>query len=108
MTRPIQARIHRDALAHNYTVAKQLSPRSQALAVIKADGYGHGYARVARALPHADGFAMLNLENAIALREVSQAERRLETGSGFAGRQVQVGELVNDFFCLPGAQQCLR
>ncbi|MFO1233874.1 MAG: alanine racemase [Rivihabitans pingtungensis] len=31
-----------DALAHNYSVAKQLAPRSQALAVIKADGYGHG------------------------------------------------------------------
>ena len=54
MTRPIQARIHMDALAHNYSVAKQLAPRSQALAVIKADGYGHGYARVVRALADAD------------------------------------------------------
>lgn len=85
MTRPIQARIHRDALAHNYTVAKQLSPHSQALAVIKADGYGHGYARVVRALPHADGFAMLNLENAIALREAGEV-RPLMMLEGFFDR----------------------
>ena len=86
MTRPIQARIHMDALAHNYSVAKQLAPRSQALAVIKADGYGHGYARVVRALPHADGFAMLNLENAIALR-VSGEIRPLMMLEGFFDRE---------------------
>lgn len=86
MTRPIQARIHMDALAHNYSVAKQLAPRSQALAVIKADGYGHGYARVVRALPHADGFAMLNLENAIALRESGEL-RPLMMLEGFFDRE---------------------
>ena len=86
MTRPIQARIHMDALAHNYSVAKQLAPRSQALAVIKADGYGHGYARVVRALPHADGFAMLNLENAIALRESGEI-RPLMMLEGFFDRE---------------------
>lgn len=85
MTRPIQACIHMDALAHNYSVARQLAPHSQALAVIKADGYGHGYTRVVRALPHADGFAMLNLENAITLRESGEV-RPLMMLEGFFDR----------------------
>jgi alanine racemase len=37
--------------------------------VVKANAYGHGVARVWSALSAADGFAMLNLEEAILLRE---------------------------------------
>lgn len=39
------------------------------MAVIKANGYGHGMLRVARALESAEGFAVLNLGEAVALRE---------------------------------------
>jgi alanine racemase len=38
-------------------------------AVVKANGYGHGVDRVARALPQADGFATLELDSAVGLRE---------------------------------------
>jgi alanine racemase len=50
-------------------VAKRAAPRSRVFAVVKADAYGHGVDRVARALPQADGFATVELESAIALRE---------------------------------------
>lgn len=40
------------------------------LAVIKANGYGHGMLRVAQALESAEGFAVLNLEDAVVLREL--------------------------------------
>jgi alanine racemase len=39
------------------------------MAVIKAEGYGHGMLRVASALENADGFAVLTLEEALALRQ---------------------------------------
>ena len=37
--------------------------------MVKANAYGHGVDRVARALPQADGFATLELDSAVALRE---------------------------------------
>jgi alanine racemase len=69
MSRPIQARVSLSAIRHNYWVAKRAAARSKVFAVVKANAYGHGIERVARALPQADGFATLELDGAIALRE---------------------------------------
>lgn len=69
MTRPILATIHTDALRHNLAVVRRHAPQSKMLAVIKAHGYGHGLLRVASALQDADGFAVLNISEGIALRE---------------------------------------
>jgi len=66
--RPLVARIDTAALAHNLTVARAAAPGAKVLAVIKANGYGHGLQRVARALRGADGFAVLSLEEAAQLR----------------------------------------
>lgn len=68
MSRPLVARIDAAALAHNLGVARAAAPRAKILAVIKANGYGHGLLRVARALRGADGFAVLSLEEAAQLR----------------------------------------
>ncbi len=70
MTRPIQARIDLSALRHNYTVARRHAGEARLWAVVKADAYGHGLLRVAGALADcADGFALIELEGAIALRD---------------------------------------
>jgi alanine racemase len=69
MTRPIQAIIHIDALRHNLGVVRRHAPNSKVFAVIKANGYGHGMLRVARALNEADGFAVLSVAEAVTLRE---------------------------------------
>jgi alanine racemase len=69
VTRPIQASISLAALRHNYGVAQGLAPRSKVFAVVKANAYGHGVDRVGRALPNADGFATLELDGAVRLRE---------------------------------------
>jgi alanine racemase len=69
VTRPTQASISLEALRHNYAVAKRHAPRSRVLAVVKANAYGHGVDRAARALNHADGFATVELDSAIRLRE---------------------------------------
>jgi len=66
--RPLVARIDTAALAHNLGVARRHAGGARILAVIKANGYGHGLARVAHALRAADGFAVLTLDEAAALR----------------------------------------
>jgi len=67
--RPARARIDLAALVHNYQLARTLG-RSRALAVVKADAYGHGAAACARALDGlADGFGVAAIEEAIELRE---------------------------------------
>lgn len=73
MTRPIQALIDLAALRHNHALARSYADRSAGKArmwsVIKANGYGHGAPRMARGLADvADGFALLELDTAIALR----------------------------------------
>lgn len=74
MPRPIQAVIDISAVRHNYHVARQQDSLSgepvKAWAVVKADAYGHGLMRVANALREvADGFALLDIEAAVTLRE---------------------------------------
>jgi alanine racemase len=68
MSRPLIARIDTAALAHNLGVVRAAAPKAKVMAVIKANGYGHGLLRVARALRGADGFAVLTLEEAAQLR----------------------------------------
>ncbi|OTG89128.1 alanine racemase [Acinetobacter sp. ANC 3813] len=72
MSRPIQAVIHLDALAHNLQVAKQFArqnvPNAQVYAVVKANAYGHGIERVYVAFKQADGFALLDMAEAKRLR----------------------------------------
>ncbi|AIR88738.1 alanine racemase [Pseudomonas cremoricolorata] len=66
--RPARALIDLQALRHNYRLARELSG-AKALAVIKADAYGHGAVRCALALePEADGFAVACIEEALELR----------------------------------------
>ena len=70
MPRPIQALIHADALAHNLAVAQARTPDARVWAVVKANAYGHGIERVFGALRSADGFALLDLAEASALRRL--------------------------------------
>jgi alanine racemase len=68
MSRPIQALIHVDALRHNLARARQSAPDARVWAVVKANAYGHGIERVYEGLRGADGFALLDLAEATALR----------------------------------------
>ncbi len=68
MPRPIRATISASALAHNLTVARRHAGNAKVWAVIKANAYGHGVERAARALDGADGFAVLDFQEAARLR----------------------------------------
>ena len=68
MARPTSATIHTDALRHNLGQVRARAPHSRVMAVVKADGYGHGLERVARALSGADAFGVASISDAERLR----------------------------------------
>ena len=63
-----RAVIHLSACRHNLSVAKKSAPDSKCIAVIKANGYGHGMVEIAKALQAADAFAVARIAEAITLR----------------------------------------
>ena len=68
MPRPIQATIHGEALRHNLARLRASAPDAKIWAVVKADAYGHGIERVWDGLRAADGFALLDLQEAARVR----------------------------------------
>jgi alanine racemase len=68
MPRPIEALIHPAALAHNLARARAAAPDARVLAVVKANAYGHGIEQAYPGLRGADGFALLDLNEAQRIR----------------------------------------
>lgn len=60
--------INLDALKHNLQIIRQFSPHSKLLAVVKANGYGHGLLKIAQHAEGADGFGVARIEEALQLR----------------------------------------
>jgi alanine racemase len=69
MARPLYAQINLAAMRENLARVRAMAPGAQVLAVVKANAYGHGLARVLPALDAADGLALVELDAAISLRE---------------------------------------
>ena len=68
MPRPIEAVIHPQALAHNLRRVRAHAPDARVWAVVKANAYGHGIERAFTGLQSADGFALLDLDEAQRVR----------------------------------------
>ena len=77
MARPLVAQINLSALAANLARVREKAPGAQVLAVVKANAYGHGLARVLPALEDADGLALVELDAAVQLREMHYTRRVL-------------------------------
>jgi alanine racemase len=69
MSRPIEALVHHDALRHNLARVRRSAPDAKVWAVVKAGAYGHGLRAALAGLGDADGFALLEVGEATALRE---------------------------------------
>lgn len=77
------------ALRHNLAVARRLAPASRVMAIIKANGYGHGLIATARALASADAMGVARLEEGLALRE-AQIDSPLVLLEGvFSGKELE-------------------
>ena len=64
-----RALIRLGAIRHNFQTIKERSHGARVMAVIKANGYGHGLLPVARCLAGADCFAVARLKEATDLRD---------------------------------------
>ena len=68
MARRCTASINLSAIKENYLYAKSLAPSSKAIAIIKADAYGHGAIEVAKKLDEvADAYGVSCIEEALEL-----------------------------------------
>lgn len=97
--RPARAVIDLQALRHNYQLARQLSA-DKALAVVKADAYGHGAVACAQALADlADGFAVACLEEALELRTAGIEQPIVLLEGFFSIDELELIE-ANDLWCV--------
>ncbi len=72
--RSVNVTVHLDAISHNY-LALRNKANSKAFAVVKADAYGHGADAVASYLSSvADGFAVVTVGEAVAVRDVGVSQ----------------------------------
>ncbi|WP_265553611.1 catabolic alanine racemase DadX [Serratia grimesii] len=69
MPRPISATLHLGAFENNLQVVRRFAPSAKVWSVVKANAYGHGIKHIWRSLAQTDGFALLDLAEAITLRE---------------------------------------
>jgi len=68
--RPTLATVRLEDIASNYRLAARLAPASKAIAVIKANAYGHGMLAVARHLQAmVPAFAVASVDEAVKLRD---------------------------------------
>lgn len=70
MPRPISATIHLEAFRHNIKRLRQSNPQSNLWAVVKANAYGHGIERIFDGIQGADGIALLDLDEAVRVRQL--------------------------------------
>jgi alanine racemase len=90
VSRPIQATVYPAALQHNLALVRARAPHSKIMAVIKANGYGHGLLRAAKAMQAADGFAVLEIHEAVTLREAGIHQPILLLEGLFSGDELPV------------------
>ncbi len=88
--RPTKALINLPALRANLEKAKQSAPDSKILAVVKANGYGHGIERVAQQLSGADAFGVASIDEAILLRQKGFLHRILLLEGLFSKAEIPV------------------
>ena len=70
MSRAAKITVDLDAIRHNYRLARSLNPTGKAAAIIKANGYGHGAVKIAKALENeADAFGVACIEEGVELVE---------------------------------------
>ncbi|HEY9111065.1 MAG TPA: alanine racemase [Rhodanobacteraceae bacterium] len=75
MSRSATATIHLDALRGNLARVRSLAGGAKVMAVVKADAYGHGLERCARALGGADAFGVASIADGLRLRAAGHRQR---------------------------------
>nr|WP_314263567.1 alanine racemase [uncultured Moellerella sp.] len=95
MPRPICATIYLQHFTHNLSVIRQFTGQSKIWSVVKANAYGHGIDAIWPALAATDGFALLDLNEAIKLRNSGWIGPILLLEGFFQPEDIQVIEQYN-------------
>lgn len=95
MPRPILATVHTGALRHNLDVARERAPDARVWAVVKANDYGHGIERAFEGLRGADGFALLDFDEAERLRALDWRGPILLLEGAFEARDLELCSRLN-------------
>jgi alanine racemase len=92
MPRPIIANIHANAVRHNLEIVRQRASGSRVWAVVKGNAYGHGIERIYPALEAADGIALLDLDEAVRIRQLGWKKPVLLLEGIFTSDDVRMAE----------------
>ena len=95
MSRAVQAHIDLAAVKHNLQVVRQLAPTSKVLAVIKANGYGHGMAEIAHALQGVDAYGVACIKEARSLRQQGIVKPILLLAGWFSSEELYEAEKLD-------------
>jgi alanine racemase len=95
MPRPIQATIHTEALRHNLARVRLAAPDAKVWGVVKANAYGHGIERVWEGMRGADGFALLDLQEAERVRALGWRGPILLLEGVFEARDLELCSRLN-------------
>jgi len=85
--------INLDAVQHNLQRVRSYAPDAKIMAVIKANGYGHGLLRIAEALQNVDAFAVARVDEGVRLRKAG-IKNRIAVLEGFTCAE-ELDELIN-------------
>ncbi len=80
------AELDLSALEHNFAMLRACAPGAKFMAVVKANAYGHGLARIATHLPQVDAFAVARVDEGVRLRECG-VRQRIAVMEGFVGSE---------------------
>lgn len=69
MSECVIANIDLTALQHNLKKVKEYAPETKVMAMIKANGYGHGILAIAKALKHVGALGVARIHEAVQLRQ---------------------------------------
>ena len=95
MPRPIHALVHHAALRNNLQRARAAAGDARVWAVVKANAYGHGIERVFDGLRDADGFALLDLDEAERIRALGWRGPVLLLEGCFEARDLEACSRLN-------------
>jgi alanine racemase len=95
MPRPITATIHLSALRHNLARLRHAGRDARVWGIVKANAYGHGIERVFEALRGADGFALLDLQEAERVRALGWRGPILLLEGVFEARDLELCSRLN-------------
>jgi len=105
MPRPIHATVHTAALTHNLQRMRMTAGDAKVWAVVKANAYGHGVERVFDGLRGADGFALLDLNEAQRVRDLGWRGPILLLEGAFEPRDLELCSRLDLWHVVHGDEQ---